>query len=130
MFDNIEMIRMARALTAHAATRQQVIARNVANADTPGFKSYDVRPFSESYDQAETAPMRATRSNHYAEASWSSTGSRVIEDKSVEAAPNGNSVSVEEEMFRIASNRREHEMSVSIYRSALSLMRTSLGRRG
>lgn len=130
MFDNLEMFRMARSLAAHAATRQQVVARNVANADTPGFKSYDVRPFDETYDSAATQPMRASRTGHYAEASWTGTGTKAIEDKSAETAPNGNSVSIEDEMFKIADTKRNHELAVSIYRSAIGLMRSSLGRRG
>ena len=52
MFDRIETLRMASSLTAHAAERQKLIAQNVANADTPGFRARDL---VQSIAQAEIA---------------------------------------------------------------------------
>ena len=43
MFERIELMNMARAMTDHAARRQIVVARNVANADTDGYKSEQAR---------------------------------------------------------------------------------------
>jgi len=42
--------------------------------------------------------------------------------------PNGNSVSVENELLRSVDIRRQHDHSIAIYRSTLSILRTSLGR--
>src|SRR5690606_8836086 len=45
LFERIDTMRMARDLGAHAANRQRVIAMNVANADTPGYRARDLRDF-------------------------------------------------------------------------------------
>ncbi|SEN71363.1 flagellar basal-body rod protein FlgB [Paracoccus alcaliphilus] len=127
MFDNIEMLRMARALTAHAAQRQVVVARNIANSDTPGFKTRDLDSFASTYRDGQ-AELRQTRAGHIAAPGWSPAGPRLITIDSG-GAPNGNTVSIEEEMARMAETRREHDLSVNIYRSAMNMMRTSIGKR-
>ena len=128
MFDRIETLRMASSLTAHAAERQKLIAQNVANADTPGFRARDLVGFAETYRSRVSTEMRSTRPGHLTGNSWG--GAERIEDTGGEPAPNGNTVSLEEEMIRVAATRREFDMSLAVTRSAMSLIRTSLGRRG
>lgn len=128
MFDRIETLRMASSLTAHAAERQKLIAQNVANADTPGFRSRDLAGFASTYRSQVSVEMRGTRPGHMTGISWGSGTERVLDDGG-EPAPNGNTVSLEEEMIRIAETRREFDISLAVTRSALTLIRTSLGRR-
>ena len=128
MFDRIETLRMASSLTAHAAERQKLIAQNVANADTPGFRARDLAGFAETYRSRVSAAMRGTRPGHLTGASWG--GAERAVDDGGEPAPNGNTVSLEEEMIRIAETRRDFDVSLAVTRSAMSLIRTSLGRRG
>lgn len=127
MFDRIETLRMAGSLTAHATERQKLIAQNVANADTPGFRARDLAGFAETYRSRVSIEMRGTRPGHLTGNSWG--GAERIEDTGGEPAPNGNTVSLEEEMIRVAATRREFDMSLAVTRSAMSLIRTSLGRR-
>lgn len=127
MFDRIETLRMAGALTAHAAERQKLIAQNVANADTPGFRARDLGAFAETYRAGVSTGMRSTRPEHLTGVSWG--GTERAEDAGGEPAPNGNTVSLEDEMIRIAATRREFDLSLAVTRSAMSLIRVSLGRR-
>ena len=59
MFEKLELTRMAQSLAAHSGARMAVIAENVANADTPGYKAQDLPAFSEVFAEAGS-PMRAT----------------------------------------------------------------------
>ncbi|WP_366521917.1 FlgB family protein [uncultured Paracoccus sp.] len=127
--EKLETIRMARAMTAHAAERAKVIAGNVANADTPGFRARDLAPFSETYRNAAANPIRATRAGHFTSSDGGATAMRVTEDQGGRA-PNGNSVSLEEEMVKNAETKRQHDISLAVYRSSLTMLRTALGRRG
>ncbi|MDB6176667.1 FlgB family protein [Paracoccus sp. Z330] len=129
MFEKIEMMRMARAMGQHVAQRQTVVARNIANADTPGFRAQDLKPFEETYRQGTQLPeLRRTAPQHFAEPTWSPV-SQEIDSATAELSPNGNSVSLEQEMLKAAELKRAHDMSLGIYQSALTLMRTSIGRR-
>lgn len=126
MFEKIEMMRMARAMGSHASQRQIAVARNIANADTPGFKAEDLQPFADSY-RAASEPLRTTDARHLQVPDWSPATRRTTTETGV--SPNGNSVSLEEEMLKAAEVKRGHDLSLGIYRSALDLMRTSIGRR-
>lgn len=124
MFDNIDMMQTARSLTRHAGQRQIALARNVANADTPGYRAQDAVPF----DPGATGGigLRATRLAHVpARDGYPNT--RLVAIRS-EAAPNGNTVSLEEELVRGAEIRRQHDLGLTIYQSGLRLLRTAAGR--
>lgn len=129
MLEKIETIRMSRAMSAHATERARLVAGNVANADTPGYLTRDLTPFAETYRSAGAAPMRATRPGHLQGAGAGGLDARVTEERGGQS-PNGNSVSLEAEMVRTAEIKRQHDMSLAIYRSSLTMLRSALGRRG
>ena len=129
MFEKIEMLRMARAMGHPPQARHIEVARNIANADTPGFRAHDLQPFAETYRQAEEGgTLRVSNARHLDAPQWSPGGARVIEVAGP-VSPNGNSVSLEEEMVRAAEVKSSHDRSLTIYRSGLDLLRSSLGRR-
>lgn len=128
MFNRIETLRMADALISHGTRRQRVIATNIANADTPNYQAKDVESFKASLNASAKTDMRATHVKHLTASGWGMGGSRVHRIES-EPSPNGNSVSLEDEMFRIVDARREFDLALTITKSSLAMMRTSLGRR-
>lgn len=127
MFAQIDTMRMAQALGRHAADRHRVIATNVANADTPGYRARDLRNFDPG--RGASIPMRATRPVHVAATAWGSAQATAVEVGG-EPSPNGNAVSLEDEMVRAADAKRQFELSLSVTQSGMALMRTALGRRG
>lgn len=126
MFDRPDILRLAEGLAKHASGRQAQIAENVANADTPGYRARDLQAFSETFSSA-AAHMRATRSGHLGSAESLQKIEPEI-DMRAEAAPNGNTVSLETEMIRQADTRRQHDMALAVYKSSLDLVRSALGR--
>jgi flagellar basal-body rod protein FlgB len=127
MFESIATLRMAGEMALHAAARQAVIAANVANADTPGYRAGDLRSFAETWRDGGTLALRTTRPQHLAEDASLRHGSAVA-DKGAEPSPNGNTVSLETELVRSASAKRQHDISLAIYKSSLDILRASLGR--
>lgn len=127
MFAQIDTMRMARDLGAHAARRQRVIATNVANADTPGYRTRDLPEFEESLRRG-SLELRTTRAGHLA-AGLSGPPFRAVEAEG-EPSPNGNTVSLEDEMVRSADAKREFDLSLAVMQSGLNLIRTAIGRRG
>lgn len=118
MFEKLELTRMAQGLAAHAGTRLGIIARNIAHADTPGFRAMDMPAFAQVYRAGpdagaggETAAARPTALQ-------------------MAADPNGNTVALEDQIRRMAETRQSHEMALSIYRSASAVVRVALGRGG
>ena len=127
MLETLNLSRMAGALADHAASRMDQVARNVAQADTPGYKAMDLPDFAQIYDAGFAVKMRATRSGHITSAH---TAAQAIAQPSAgEAQPNGNTVSLEREMVTSASVRQEHDMALAVYSHARDILRASLGRK-
>lgn len=99
-------------MARHAAKRHALIAQNVANADTPGYKARDIGSF------ADTLKAHALGPNG---------PSQIFERSDVES-PNGNSVSLEDELMRGAQVQNDYNMAVSIYRTTLQMMKTAVGK--
>ena len=120
MFASLEILRMAQSYATHAATRQQAVSQNVANADTPGYRARDVVPFAEFWQQtagrSDQAPPPRPEDLIHPDADPATV------------SPDGNTVSLEHEMMRAVSARQQHEMALGIYSMARDLLRASLGR--
>ena len=127
MYNTLELFQTAGAMARHAGARQAVVARNVANADTPHFQAQAIAPFSDVYQNGARTQMRATRPGHIA--GHDAQPNITMQQSSIgEPSPNGNSVSIEEEMLHAVEVSREHNRALTIYRHAMNVLRTSLGR--
>ena len=127
MFEKLEVFQMAQSMARQASLRQGAIAANIANADTPGYRERDVAPFAESYRTEHRDAMKATRSGHLgADGSYRVA---VAENRDAQtASPDGNGVSIEDEMVKAVDVKRQHDLALAIYKSSLTVLRTSLGR--
>ena len=125
MFETLELTRMAQSLARHAGARLGVIAQNVANADTPGYRTQDIEDFASSFH--DQRGLRITRPGHLSVAR--DTDSMTSRSGGAEA-PNGNDVSLELEMVKAATARQEHDMALLVYRTTSGVIRASLGRSG
>jgi flagellar basal-body rod protein FlgB len=126
MFEKLGMTRMAQALASHAGARLAVVARNVANADTPGYRAMDLPDFTQVFGEA-AQDIRASRPGHIG---FSADRPVAPEIRSGGAmSPNGNDVSLDLQMMKAVAARQDHEMALAIYRNTSEIIRTSLGRR-
>ena len=106
--------------------RQNLLAQNVANADTPNYRARDLAPFAAHLTAADTAgqPTR-TSPLHLAGAS---EGASLATTPPAQIAANGNSVQLEGELVKVANTDSNQEMVSDLYRKYLNLYRTALGR--
>lgn len=126
MFQNLNIFSASGALSAYAGRKQAVVASNIAHADTPGYKAQRVPDFHETL-RMQSAALRATRPRHLGQG-WGSAAIR-SHDLRAEAAPNGNTVSLEQEMVLSVEAQRAHSRALAIYKHGLGVLRMSLGRR-
>lgn len=127
MYQNIELFQSAGAMAQHAGRRQAVVAQNIANADTPNFQALEMSSFRDLYQDKGPGQMRATRDLHIG-ATGGQMGRTEISVSGSEPAPNGNSVSLEDEMLRSVDVSREHSRALAIYKHGLTVLRSTLGR--
>lgn len=108
--------------------RQGILARNVANADTPKWQAQDIRPFAEvlaaNTNASAGAPLR-TNPMHLQGTISGDGGAKLLNG---ERAPDGNQVSLDRELEKIAQTDTENETVTTVYRKYLGMIRTALGR--
>jgi flagellar basal-body rod protein FlgB len=125
MLENLKIFSMASALAQHGAARQAIVAENVANADTPGYRARDVASFADSYDPGPARGLHATRPGHRFEGEATyTTRPREVYRPGAES-PNGNTVSIENEIFAATEASSDHRKALAVYKSALSVLRTA-----
>jgi flagellar basal-body rod protein FlgB len=123
MFDTLELSAMAQARMAHAGQRLAAVAENVAQADTPGFRPVRTQDFAAFWaDRQGAGDLRQTRAGHLA-------ATPMLPADRLGTEPNGNAVSLEDQMLAAVDARQGHEMALSIWRATSDVLRTSLGRR-
>ena len=127
MYQSLDIFQTASAMARHAGTRQAVVARNIANADTPGFQSQHIAAFKDVYRAEGPGAMRITRAGHMTGGGSISTPANISATAS-EPSPNGNTVSLEDELLQSVAVAREHSRALSIYRHSMTVLRTTLGR--
>lgn len=114
--------------------RQRVLAQNIANADTPGYRPNDLKPFrpetlaeqgSFAVKMLQTDPAHQLGGKAHL-----SQGGEVKMRRTFEVAPAGNAVDLEEQMAKIGETTIAHSTTTALYRKYLGLMKTALNAKG
>lgn len=133
MYDKLTLLAMAKQQMDWAARRQEVLARNVANADTPGYKPSDLKPLDFKKALAETtAAARPVVTNpmHVAYAPAARPTDMAEIEAPFEASPNGNAVNLEQQMQLVGETRSAYELTTSLLAKHMKMLKLSLGRGG
>ncbi|WDI31555.1 FlgB family protein [Hyphococcus flavus] len=120
MFNDLKILHTASLLARHSVERHTQIAENIANADTPGYKAKDVEAFSEAFARNEQKIANGAASTAFR--------AERVEIPGI-SSPNGNTVSLEDQMSRSTAATRDHDTALTIYSKTLSMLRSGLGRR-
>ena len=143
--DDIPLFGMLKSRLGYLADRQKVVAQNVANSDSPGYVPRDLKPFSfqaslmsqgsgQVYRGGRVAPtggvqMMATSAAHqspsHAPSAW-----RATTGADSETTLDGNAVSLEDQMLKMADARMNYDAAVGFYQKSMTLLRTAARRPG
>jgi flagellar basal-body rod protein FlgB len=98
------------------AVKQATIATNVSNANTPGYKAQEVRPFDEVLDRTRLT-LAATHTGHL-DAGGADVRSAVTKAADPwDVSHSGNSVSLEQEMLKASEVNRSYALNTSIVKA-------------
>jgi flagellar basal-body rod protein FlgB len=99
------------------STRQTLLASNIANANTPGYKSLDLQPFEKAMENAKLQ-MAATEVGHLKlDPASTMTDMTTGRSASWEIYNSGNNVSLEQELMKTGEVRRAYTLNTNILKS-------------
>lgn len=124
---DIPILAMLRERMQWQQARQQVLAENVANADTPNYRARDLAPLDFSRElTAASLPLDRTKAGHIAGSSGDGTQFAGGGGGPYEVRPRGNAVSHEEEMMKVAANQMDYEAATEMYTHSLNLIKLAV----
>ncbi len=108
--------------------RQQVISSNIANIDTPGFKTKDVTFHGTMAELLSgSAPgLQATRPEHYQTWSFTPAEAEVFEVTGLTMRPDQNNVNIDKEMLKLGETSFGYSMMVLLLRSKFRTIASSI----
>lgn len=113
------------------AQKQQIIAANVANAETPGYAARKLNFEADLRKALETPALhgRQTNSKHFPLGSNGIQGVQGTISQQVNTNPlgDGNTVSVDDEMFDLAENQLLYEAGSQILKKKFSMLKFAAG---
>ncbi len=117
------------------ANRQNVVAENIANGDTPGYKAREVEEpsFAGMVDSSGgptvTRPRVQISGAMKALGASDIGGSHIILDPNVtEVKPDGNNVTLEEQVLKMGQIQSDFTAMTNLYSKTQKMMKTALGR--
>ena len=106
--------------------RQNVIAENVANANTTGYQAADLKPLDFGKVLAGEAPslqLATTDPRHLIAPSTSETGP----GPDFERTESGHPVSLEEQMMKLSQTSSDFNFTTALYQKQIALIKDAIG---
>ncbi|MGV1751172.1 flagellar basal body rod protein FlgB [Agrobacterium sp. CG674] len=126
----IQLFALASRQAEWLSVRQEVVASNIANANTPKFSAKDVVPFD---TQLQSVGMQMARTNSaHMEMAVAGGGKVAMTDaplaNEIGMQESGNSVSLSTEMAKTGEIKRQYDLNTQLVRSFHNMMLTAVGK--
>lgn len=143
--DDLPLFGMLKSRLGYLTERQKLVAQNVANADTPGYRPTDLKTYSFQaslmnqssgpvYRGGVAAPtsgvrMMETSSSHLAPSKAPSAW-RSAAGVDSEVTLDGNAVSLEDQMLKMTDARMNYDAAITFYQKSMNMLRTAARKPG
>lgn len=131
--DKLSLFSVVKRRLAWLGHRQEVLAQNIANSDTPGYQARDLKALKFKdlvRNQSSNIRMVTTAPSHLTGSPKRATEFKVETDRlPMETSPNGNSVVLEEQMAKLSETGISYRLTTELYKKHLSMLRMAISRR-
>lgn len=123
---NLSVFKHINARMRWLTQRQSVLAQNIANADTPGFKPKDMKPlsFAKTLGLKPVAPESGSKHIRLMPQSGSAW-SRAAEEGQASAL-SGNAVDLEVELKKSSDTALQYQTMANLYQKHMGLLRMAI----
>ena len=123
----IGLFDLAAKRLAWAAQRQNVLASNVANANTPGFRARDIESFAAILSGNGAVAPAQTQLGHMPGTVPTGLAS-IAKDAPKGRALDGNSVALDQQLTKVADTETTQTLVTTIWKKYVGMFNTALGR--
>jgi flagellar basal-body rod protein FlgB len=106
--------------------RQEVLAQNIANLNTPNWQAKDLRPFAQALDSVPAPALARTEPGHLAGTQETAQQSLSTPEPSARE-PDGNAVSLDDQLTKVADTATAQQIATALYKQYLSMFSLALG---
>jgi flagellar basal-body rod protein FlgB len=103
--------------------RQQLLAQNVANADTPNYRPLDLVAPRFQMATPGPAPVQLARTDPGHLPGLSGSGDFANNPNQYQVRPAGNAVNLEDEMMKVAANQMDYQAATQLYTRSMGLLK-------
>lgn len=133
MYEDLGIFKMTKAQMDWIAQRQEVLAGNIANANTPRYLPKDLKPlnFKDVLAGSTAQPVTAatTNSKHIVPEMGPDPFKATTQRKTYESTPDGNAVILEEQMAKLGEAGTNYNAAAALFQKYQKMIRTSFGGR-
>jgi flagellar basal-body rod protein FlgB len=105
--------------------QSKLIASNVANVDTPGYKSKDLKFANVLQDEMGNLHMKTTHPLHMEGITGDVKNNEIIEDPTP-GRPDGNNVNIDDELLKLNRNNIQYTVAVQLLAKYLSMVKDTI----
>ena len=116
---------LAQKRMAWASQRQAVLAKNIANADTPRFQPSDLPDFRKTLTRSAGIEPARTQPNHLT--GTDTSGIRVAARPHAHTL-DGNGVALDQQLTKVADTETAQALTTTIYKKYMALFGIALGK--
>lgn len=115
MVQPVNLFDLASQQAKWLSVRQTTVASNVANANTPGYRTLDIEPFEKVLNGTRVA-LQSTHENHQ-KIGATDAAFNVERNEEPGVLPSENTVSMEKELVKAGEVRRSFELNTAIVKA-------------
>jgi flagellar basal-body rod protein FlgB len=123
---SIPLFQLAEQRLAWTDRRQEVLAQNIANLDTPKFQAKDLPPFAQALASVAGPTLARTDPGHLT-GTQDSGPNALLTPRPIATAPDGNAVSLDQQLTQVANTANDQQVATSLYKKYLGMFALALG---
>ncbi|MCB1563082.1 MAG: flagellar basal body rod protein FlgB [Alphaproteobacteria bacterium] len=131
--ENITLFKALGAKMDFLNQRQRIVAQNIANADTPGYRPKDLVPVKfdsvlKNVTGSNKVQMETTKAGHMAPGGDVQNPKSRKQKDTYEVAPIGNAVVMEEQLIMSGQTVMDYNLMTNLYQKNVRMIQTAIGR--
>ncbi len=127
---NLAIFSMATRRMSWLGKRQEVLAHNIANSDTPNYRPQDLKSQNFRYFLSPSVPrmrLATTQASHLTPLRGNPKFRESKDKETYEVAPSGNAVVIEEQLMKVTETQSDYRLVTNLYEKHLSMIRAAIG---